>query len=175
LFRKYAAIAIGQCVVGSSVNSMAPGKLFLQGVASLATASTPIEAATKESTATAVLIISSVASEDVNASLTFGGFLIILTQNVLLSGSQFFFPKNLYKIYIIKNILIRVITEIRIERKKKKLNLPRARLKFNIFIKKQNKDEGFVFKYFRFKKQKFKILSRDISLPVMYQKKLIIK
>jgi hypothetical protein len=90
--------------------------------------------------------------------------LLVLTQNVLLSGSQVIFSKGLCKIYIVKNILIRVITEIRIERKRKKLKLPRARLKFNIFIKKQNKD--FVFKYPRFQKQKLKILSRDISLPV---------
>lgn len=47
------------------------------------------------------------------------------------------------------------------------------RLKFNIFRKEKKRD--FVFKYLRFKKRKLKILSREISLPVVYQKELIIK
>ena len=97
---------------------------------------------------------------------------MVLAQNVLLPGSQVIFSKGLLKIFIIKNILIRVITEIRIE-KRRNLGLPRARFKFNIFRNKEKKD--FVFKYFRFKKRKIRILSRDISLPVLYQKEMIIK
>jgi len=86
----------------------------------------------------------------------------VLAQNVLLPGSQVIFSKGLLKIYIIKNILIRVITEIQIERKRRKLRLPRARFKLNLFKKQKKKD--FAFKYLRFKKRKIKILSRDISL-----------
>ena len=84
----------------------------------------------------------------------------MLAQNVLLPGSQFIFSKGLFKIYVIKNILIRVITEIQVEKKRKKLGLARARFKFNIFRKQENKD--FVFKYLRFKKRKMKILSHNI-------------
>lgn len=171
---QYGAIAIGQAVVGSKfVNPTAPAELFVQGFESLTTASSPEEAATRGTIAAAVLILSSVSSEDPNASLTFGGFLVVLAQNVLLPGSQVIFSKGLLKIFVIKNILIRVITEIRIEKRRRNLGLPRARFKFNIFRNKEKKD--FVFKYFRFKKRKIRILSRDISLPVLYQKELIIK
>lgn len=171
---QYGAMAIGQAVVGSKfVDPTAPAKLFVQGVESLTNASSPEEAASRGTIAAAVLILSSLSSEDPNASLTFGGFLLVLAQNVLLPGSQVIFSKGLLKFYVIKNILIRVITEIRIERKRRKLRLPRARFKFKIFRKQEKKD--FVFKYLRFKKRKIKILSRDISLPVPYQKELIIK
>lgn len=172
---QYGAMAIGQCVVGSKfVDPTGPGQLFVQGVESLTTASSPEEAASKGTIAAAALILSSLSSKDPNASLTFGGFLIVFVQNVLLPGSQVvIFSKGLLTIYIINKILIRVITEIRIERKRIKLKLPRARFKFNIFRKEENKD--FVFKYPRFKKRKLKILSREISLPVVYQKELIIK
>ena len=73
---------------------------------------------------------------------------------------------------MIKNILILVVTEIGVEIKRRKLGLPPAKFKFNIFRKEEKKD--FIFKYLRFKKRKIKILSRDISLPVPYQKELII-
>ena len=171
---QYGAIAIGQCVVGSKyVNPIAPVELFVQGIEALNSASSPEEAATRGSIAAAVLILSSLASEDPNASLTFGGFLIVLAQNVLLPGSQLIFSKAFLKIYVIKNLLIRVITEIRIERKRRKMGLPRPRLKSNIF--KNQEKKHFVFKYIRFKKRKIKILSRYISLPVPYQRELIIK
>lgn len=118
--------------------------------------------------------MSGVSSENPNASLTFGGFLLVLVQNVLMPGSQvIFFSQGLIKFYLIKNILIRVITEIRIERKRRRLKLPRPKFKFNIFKKQEKKD--FVFKYLRFKKRKKKFLYRDISLPVPYQKELVIK
>jgi hypothetical protein len=171
---QYGAMAIGQAVVGSKfVDPTAPAKLFVQGVESLTNASSPEEAASRGTIAAAVLILSSLSSEDPNASLTFGGFLLVLAQNVLLPGSQVILSKGLLKFYVIKNILIRVITEIGVERKRRKLGLPRARFKFKIFRKQENKD--FVFKYLRFKKRRIKILSRDISLPVPYQKELIIK
>lgn len=98
--------------------------------------------------------------------------MLVLAQNVLLPGSHVIFSKGLLKIYVIKNILIRVVTEIGVEIKRRKLGLTRAKFKFNIFRKEEKKD--FVFKYLRFKKRKIKILSRDISLPVSYQKELII-
>lgn len=171
---QYGAIAIGQAAVGSKfIDPGAPAKLFGQGVESLTTASSPEEAASRGTIAAAVLIISSLSSKDPNASLAFGGFLLVLAQNVLLPGSQVIFSKIFLKVYVIKNLLIRVITEIRVERKKRKLGLPRPRLKFNIFKNKQKQD--FIFKYLRFKKKKLKILSNDILLPVPYQKKLIIK
>ena len=171
---QYAAIAIGQVVVGSKfVDPTAPARLFVQGVEALNNASTPEEATSRGVIAAGVLIVSSLSSEDPNASLTFGGFLLVLTQNVLLPGSHVIFSKGLLKIYVIKSILIRVVTEIGVEIKRRKLGLPRAKFKFNIFRKKEKKD--FVFKYLRFKKRKIKILSRDISLPVPYQKTLFIK
>ena len=170
---QYGAIAIGQAVVGSKfVDPTAPAKLFMQGVESLNNASTPEEAASRGTIAAAAMILSSLSSEDPNTSLTFGGFLLVLAQNVLLPGSHIIFSKGLLKIYVIKNILIRVVTEIGVEIKRRKLGLTRAKFKFNIFRKEEKKD--FVFKYLRFKKRKIKILSRDISLPIPYQKELII-
>ena len=170
---QYGAIAIGQAVVGSKfVDPTAPAKLFMQGVESLNNASTPEEAASRGTIAAAAMILSSLSSEDPNTSLTFGGFLLVLAQNVLLPGSHVIFSKGLLKIYVIKNILIRVVTEIGVEIKRRKLGLTRAKFKFNIFRKEEKKD--FVFKYLRFKKRKIKILSRDISLPIPYQKELII-
>ena len=170
---QYGAIAIGQAVVGSKfVDPTAPAKLFMQGVESLNNASTPEKAASRGTIAAAAMILSSLSSEDPNTSLTFGGFLLVLAQNVLLPGSHVIFSKGLLKIYVIKNILIRVVTEIGVEIKRRKLGLTRAKFKFNIFRKEEKKD--FVFKYLRFKKRKIKILSRDISLPIPYQKELII-
>ena len=76
--------------------------------------------------------------------------------------------------HVINNILIRITTKIRVEEKRKQLKLPRARFKFNIFRKEEKRD--FVFKYPpQFKKTNVKILSREISLPVVYQKEMIIK
>jgi len=113
---QYGAMAIGQAVVGSKfVDPTAPAKLFVQGVESLTNASSPEEAASRGTIAAAVLILSSLSSEDPNASLTFGGFLLVLAQNVLLPGSQVILSKGLLKFYVIKNILIRVITEIQVE------------------------------------------------------------
>ena len=85
-------------------------------------------------------------------------------------GSQAVFSKGSLIIYIINNILIRVITEILVECRRRELKLP---FKFNIFRKEEKRD--FVFKYPRFKKRKFKILSRELSLPIIYHKKLVIK
>lgn len=168
-------MAVGQCAVGSKfVDPVAPGKLFLQGVESLTTASTPEEATSRGTVAAAVLILSSLSSKDPNASLTFGGFLIVLIQQVLLPGSQIFlFSTGPFKIYFISRILMRVVTEIRIERLRRKLKLPRAKFNFKLFKKEEPRD--FVFKYPRLKKRKVKILAREISLPVVYQKELIIK
>ena len=140
-------MAIGQAAVGSKVvDPTAPAKLFLQGVESLTSASSAEEAATRGTVAAAVLILSSLSSEDPNTSLSFGGFLLILAQNVLFPGSQIIFSKGLLKFYVIKNILIRVITEIQIERKRRKLKLPRARFKFKIFRKQEdNAIPGIIF------------------------------
>ena len=139
---QYGAIAIGQGVVGSKfVDPTTPAKLFIEieGVESLITAPSPEEAASRGTIAAAVLILSSLSSEDPNSSLTFRGFLLILAQNVLLPGSQVIFSKDLVTIYVIKNILIRIITEIRIEIKIRNLKLPRSRFKFNIFRTQEKK------------------------------------
>ena len=67
---QYGAIAIGQAAIGSKfVDPVAPAKLFVQGVESLTTASSPEEAASRGTIAAAVLILSSLSSEDPNASL----------------------------------------------------------------------------------------------------------
>jgi len=171
---QYGSIAIGQAVVGSqSVDPIAPAKLFIQGIESLVNASSPEEAASRGTIAAAVLILSSLSSTDPNTSLTFGGFLLVLAQNVLLPGSQVIFSRGLVKTYVITNLFIRILTEVRIEKKIKRLNLKRAKFKFNIFRKQEQKN--FVVKYFRFKKRKITILSCKISLPVIYQKEIIIK
>jgi hypothetical protein len=171
---QYGAMAIGQAAIGSKfVDPTAPAKLFSQGFESLLVASTPEEAASRGTIAAATLILSAASSGDPNVSMAFGGFLLLLVQNILLPGSQVIFSNGLLKIYIIKNILIRVIIEIRSEIKRKKLGLPRSRFKLNLFKKKEERD--FVFKYLRFKKRKTKIFSRNITLFIPYQKELIIK
>ena len=114
---QYGAIAIGQAAGSRLVDLAAPVKLFIQGLKSLTSASSPEEAASRGSIAPDALILSSVSSQDANASLAFGGFLLVLAQNILAPGSQVIFSKGLVKIYVIKNILIRIITEIRIEKK----------------------------------------------------------
>lgn len=171
---QYGTMVVAQTAAGSKTfDPTSPSKLFVQGLDSLANASSPEEAASKGTIAAAILIISSISSKDPNVSLTFGGFLILLVQNVLLPGSQIILPTGLLQIYFISKGLIRVIAEIRVERLRRKLKLPRAKFKWNIFKKKENKD--FVFKCLRFKKRKFRILSREIRLPVLYQKEFIIK
>jgi hypothetical protein len=164
---QYGSIAIGQAVVGGSrsIDPATPAKLFIQRVESLINAPSPEEAASRGTIAAAVIILASLSSEDPNVSLTFGGFLLILAQNVLLPGFQVIFPKGLVKVYLATNLLIRIVTEVRIERKIRKLKLTRAKFKFNIF-KKQG-EKNFVFKYLRFKKRKITIFSRNISFPVL--------
>lgn len=170
---QYGAVAVGDAVARSNVDLAAPSKYFLHSLEALATASTPQEAANRGVVAAAVLILSGVSSADPNASLTFGGFLLVLTQNILSPGSQVILSKGLLGIFVIKNILIRGITEIRIERKWRELGLPRVKFKFNVFKKEEKKD--YTFKYFRFKNRKIRILSRNIWLPALYRKELIIK
>ena len=116
---------------------------------------------------------SSLSSSDANTSLTFGGFLLVLTQNVLLPGSQIIYSKGLVKIYVTINLFIRILTEVRIEKKIRHLKLKRAKFKFNIFKKQEQKD--FVIKYFRFKKRKITIFSCKIPFPVICRKEVIIK
>ena len=76
---QYGAIAIGQVASGSKfVDPTAPAKLFVKGFESLTAAATPEEAASRGTIAAAILVLSSLSSKDPNASLTFGGFLIVL-------------------------------------------------------------------------------------------------
>jgi hypothetical protein len=155
-------IAIGQAAIGSKfIDPTTPATLFMQGVESLITAPSPQEAASRGTIAAAVLIISSLSAGDPNASLSFGGFLLILVENVLAPGSQVIFSRDLAAIYVLKNILAQILTEIRIEIKRRELKLPRARFEFNIF-KEEKKD--FIFTYLRLKKREVKILSRRIWL-----------
>ena len=111
---------LGRLLLGQIRRSYCACKIILQGVESLATASTCEEAASRGTIPAAVLIISSLSSKDPNTSITFGGFLIILVQNVLLPGSHFIVPESLFKTYLIKNPLIRGIAEVQVERKRRK-------------------------------------------------------
>ena len=82
-------------MVGSTfVDTFALKQLFLEGLESLATASSPAEAASKGTVTAAELILLGAASADPNASLTFSGFLLLLAQNVLLPVSQVIFSKG---------------------------------------------------------------------------------
>lgn len=175
---QYGAIAVGQAAVGSNFVDLAgPSKLFVEGLQALNNASSPEEAAARGTVAAAALAVSAAASGDANASLTYGGFLIVFMQNILLlggGGSQAMIISNtVLKIHLLFKLFIRIVTEIRIERKRLKLNLPRAKFKFNLFRREKRRD--FVFKYPRIKKRKLKILSREISFPVSYQKERIFK
>lgn len=159
---QYGALAASQATLGSPFDPMSPAKLFKESAISIMTASTPEEAASRGTVALGVLILSGVSTETPNASLAYGAFLAIILPDLF--GPHTILPVIILKIFYVKKILIRLIAEIRIERKRKKLGLPRAKLKFNLFRNKERKD--FVFKYIRFKKRKIKILSRNISLPV---------
>lgn len=139
---QYGMIAIGQTVVGSKfIDPVAPVQLFAQGIKSLSEARTPEEAISRGTIGAAILICSGVASKDQDASLTFAGFLVVVCQNVLFPGAQTVLSVNLLRISVIKNILVRIVTEIEVEQKRKKLGLPRAKLKlrFNLFRKEKRK------------------------------------
>jgi len=132
---QYATIAAAQVVSEAKfINPLGPSELLYKGMVALATASTVEEAASRGIIAAAVLVMSGLATNDPNTSLTFGGFLIVLVQNVLSPGFHAFRPPVLIQIYIAKNILIRIITEIRVERKRKELKLPRAKFKFKFSL-----------------------------------------
>ena len=177
---QYSAFAIGQAAVGSHfVDPFAPKEFFLKSVEELTTTSSPEEAFAKGTVAAATIILSAAASADPNASLTFGGFLIVLVQNVLFPGALAIFVPNLGIVYLLKKFIIRLVAEIRVERKRKKLNLPKTsilKILKDILKNFRNKEQkAFIFKYYRFKKRKFKVKSRQISLPVIYKKELIIE
>lgn len=144
-------MAAGQAVAGSHMTDLhTPAKLFQEGFQSMAIGSTSEETAAKGSVAAAVLLLSRISSSNPNTSLAYGGFLLILLQNVLLPESQVIFSKAILNIFIFKNIFIRIIIQIRIEKKRRDLGLSRLKLTFNIFKKQKRKD--FVFKYLRIKK-----------------------
>lgn len=139
----------------------------------MSTASSPEEAIQTGSVAIEALILSNAAASDSNASLVYGGFLLVLLQNVIILGSQIYVSKTLLPVLLINKLMMRIVTEIRCEVKRKKLKLPRPKLKDYFFKNRKNKD--FCFKYYRMRRKKFKFLSKNVSLPVLYSKKLIIK
>ena len=80
---QYGSIVIGEAVAGSQfADPAAPAKLFVQGFESLATASSPEEAATRGAVAASTLILSAASSANPNVSLVFSGFLLVLFNNL---------------------------------------------------------------------------------------------
>ena len=133
---QYETIAVALSVVGAKfVDPTGPAKLFAEGWESLSTASNPEEAISGGTIAVTALFMAGASSKDANASASFAGFLMVFAQNLLLPGCQaIFFSKGLVRMYVFNKILFRIITEIRVERKRRELGLPRAKLKFHLNI-----------------------------------------
>ena len=106
--------------------------------------------------------------------MAFGGFLAVLVQNVLLKGSQCFLPPIVVRGYIVGRILFRIVIEIMVEKKRRELKLPLKLPKLSNLFKKQPKQD-FVFKRLSIRRKKFKIFSRELKLPVFYEKEIIIR
>ena len=167
---QYTALALTLDPPGH-LNLCVPANLASQGMQSIANSSTPQEAASKLTIAAATLILGSVSANDPSTSVAYGTFLAALIQNVFLAGLQCVLPVNFCQVYVIRTLLTKIYVEIQVERRRKKLGLPRAKFKFFETEKKQN----FVYKVLRFKKRKVKVLSRDITLPIVYEKECVIK
>jgi hypothetical protein len=117
---QYVGLAITQSVVGSRFpDSLSSAKVFVEGVDTLSTALTPEKAISRGSAALGILILSGFSAEDSSVSLTFAGFLAVLIERVLSPGSHLVFSRNLFKFYLVKNITVRLITEIGVERKRR--------------------------------------------------------
>lgn len=164
---QYATIAIGQTIAQKVVNVEAPVLLFQKGMDSLATATDPLDASAKGCVAIGALMFSGIASKDAQSSAAWAAFILAVTENVLFPGSQLVIPPYTVKIYSITKIIIRLVAEIRVERKRRKLGLPRKLFNFNT---KNRKDLNF--RVWRFKKKKIKFLRRNLNIPILYQKEI---
>jgi hypothetical protein len=116
-----------------------------------------------------VLASAAACTSENNAAIAFGALLAALCQNVFFGQSV----SNIFsiKVYLIKKILMKIIVEIKIERKRRKLKLPYK----NIFTLRTKRNKKLSFTYPRIKQRKLKIFSRNLTVPVFYNKKIKIK
>lgn len=168
---QYAVMAASATANDGRVDPTLPLSYFKQSVKVMSEASSPEEAATQGIIALGVLRLAGCSSADNTASLTYGALLVALCQNVFFPGSQAILSLFSIQVYIVKKTLMWIITEVRIEKERRKLKLPYV----NIFRVKKKKSEDFLFFYPRFRKRKIRIFSKNLVIPVLYKKKLSIK
>lgn len=101
--------------------------------------------------------------------MAFGALLAALCQNVFFGQSV----SNIFsiKVYLIKKILMKIIVEVRIEKKRRELKFPYK----SIFRLKRKKNKKLSFSYPRIKRRTVKICSKNLTFPVFYNKKIKIK
>lgn len=172
---QYVSAAMTKSTLDGFVNPTAPVNLFLKGVESLATAENAQDASLRGLVALGTIIVGGAATGDKDAATVFGALFVALNERVFFPGSQgvILCVPVFFKGVLVLKILIRIVTEIRVEKRRRELNLPLPKFKFNFFSRKKWKD--YIFKAPRLKKYTLKILSRKRIIPVIYNKKFTIK
>ena len=113
---QYGTVAISLSRARVLVELDGPAKLLQQGFATMAAASSPEEAAGQGALAASALILAGVSGADAETSMAYGAFLALLCKNILLS--QGVLAPSLVTsytiIYIMKNVIWRLVLEIQI-------------------------------------------------------------
>ena len=158
-----------------------PAKMLQQGVATMAAASSPEEDAGQGVLAASALVLAGVSGADAETSMAYGAFLALLSKNILLSQGVLApgLVTSYTIIYVMKNVIWRLVLEIQIEIKRRKFGLPRKLGKIKLSklnpFKKRKKSNKLNIYVPRLKKRRLKIFSRKISLLLPYQKRIEIK
>jgi hypothetical protein len=174
---QYGLIAASAITNDGRADLTLPLTYFKETMKVMSEAVSPQEAATQGVIALGVLTLSGCSSGDNTASLAYGALVVALCQNVFFPGSQSILSIFSVKVYIVKKVLVWLVTEIRIEKRRRQLKLPYVNIfkDVNIFRAKKKKSEDFIFLAPRIKKRKIRIFSKNLVIPVLYQKKLRIK
>ena len=170
LAMQYGTIAAAQTSVGAALDLNSPQQLFLNGWEVMKNADTVAEQTELGLVASALIILSGESTSSTNASIAYGALVVALAQVILPPGSQAVVTasKGIYRIYIVQRVLMRLITEIRVERLRRKLKLP---LKF---FGRKKKIHQLEMRILRFKRKDFKIFKKTRKILVPTFKKVVI-
>lgn len=177
---QYGTIAIGQAVAGDGINTIdvnAPLVLAKHGMESLASASSPAEAATRGTIALATIVLSGVSTGDPNVSMAFGSFIVVLCQQILFPGAQCTLVVNgLYlPLLIVRTVAVPLILEVQVEFLCRKYKLPRKFPKFRDIFKRKKNEQLICYYVPTIKKKEFTFLSREFSVYFPSPKKRTLK
>lgn len=170
---QYGGVVIAATPALERVDPLFPMReIAAKGVAEIMSSGSPEEAAIKMLVSGSAVTLSIAASADTQTSLAFGSFIAILVTNILAPGahSVLYLTTYFWRIYWIKTILFRIILEIQVEYKRRKLKLPR---KFPNIFKRRKPSGPLTVEYLRLKKQK--INGSRFWIPKLYTKQLIIR